>query len=100
MLTLSVFQPFNVLGLLIYGTELLLWLGVFACGGYYNWAPWMRERKRIRRDRAGEEHEVESERSQHTSGAVALHRMPSSTSVFRTPSSDPGVEHRVGDDME
>ena len=29
------FQPsLDVLGMIIYGSELVLWLGVFACGGY------------------------------------------------------------------
>jgi hypothetical protein len=29
------FQPhLDVLGMVIYGSELVLWLGVFACGGY------------------------------------------------------------------
>lgn len=29
------FEPkLNILGLIIYGSELILWLGVFACGGY------------------------------------------------------------------
>ena len=39
------FQPeLDVLGLVIYGTELVLWIGVFACGGYYNFLPWLRSR--------------------------------------------------------
>lgn len=38
-----VFQPsLDVLGLVIYGVELTLWIGVFACGGYYNLTPWLR----------------------------------------------------------
>ena len=29
------FQPkLDILGMVIYGSELVLWLGVFACGGY------------------------------------------------------------------
>ena len=50
---LSVFQPtLDILGMVIYGTELVLWLGVFACGGYFNFAPWVR-RKRSDRTGAG-----------------------------------------------
>jgi hypothetical protein len=37
------FQPvLDVLGLVIYGTELILWIGVFLCGGYYNLLPWIK----------------------------------------------------------
>ncbi|KAF2876745.1 hypothetical protein BDV95DRAFT_235794 [Massariosphaeria phaeospora] len=36
-----VFQPtLDMLGIVIYGTELLLWVGVFACAAYYNLVPW------------------------------------------------------------
>ena len=34
----------DVLGIVIYGVELVLWLGIFACGGYYNLRPWLREK--------------------------------------------------------
>ncbi|KAF9889547.1 hypothetical protein FE257_007257 [Aspergillus nanangensis] len=65
------FEPsIDVLGMVIYGTELVLWLGVFLCGGIFNLAPWIRKRSKERRA-------VEQE-------PVSLHQMPSSTSVFRT----------------
>lgn len=36
------FQPdMEILGMVIYGSELALWIGVFACGGYYNFRPWL-----------------------------------------------------------
>lgn len=36
------FQPMlDVLGIVIYGSELALWLGVFACGGWFNLRPWV-----------------------------------------------------------
>lgn len=70
------FQPsLDVLGLVIYGVELALWIGVFACGGYYNLRPWLRAKMRTT---CGVE--------QNTVNGVALHDLPSSTSVFRTPS--------------
>jgi hypothetical protein len=73
------FQPkIDALGLVIYGTELFLWTGVFACGGYYNLFPWVRRR-------FGKRSAV---RSMHGEGPVALHDLPSSTSVFRTPSAE------------
>jgi hypothetical protein len=68
----------DVLGLVIYGTELILWIGVFACGGYYNLVPWVRRRLNKR----------SVVRSTHLEEPVALHDLPSSTSVFRTPSAE------------
>ncbi|KAJ4503270.1 hypothetical protein HRR76_002749 [Exophiala dermatitidis] len=39
------FQPeLDILGMVIYGSELALWLGVFACGGYFNLRPWLHRR--------------------------------------------------------
>jgi hypothetical protein len=72
------FQPsLDVLGLVIYGTELLLWIGIFACGGYYNLTPWIRGKMA-----KNGKHETTPERS----AAITQHDMPSSTSVFRTTS--------------
>jgi hypothetical protein len=77
-------RQLDVLGLVIYGTELVLWIGIFACGGYYLFLPWAvgrLERKRFGRNiRSGEQY-------QEAQG-VTLHDLPSSTSVFRTPASD------------
>ena len=71
------FQPsLDVLGLIIYGVELTLWIGIFACGGYYNLRPWLQAKMNAKR----------SEDQQRTAPGVALHDLPSSTSVFRTPS--------------
>ncbi|KAL5392594.1 hypothetical protein PMIN06_006069 [Paraphaeosphaeria minitans] len=39
-------QKLDVLGLVIYGTELILWIGVFACGCYYNLLPWVQSRRK------------------------------------------------------
>jgi hypothetical protein len=73
------FQPkIDVLGLVIYGTEFVLWTGVFACGGYYNLLPWAK-RKLENRDAV---------RSMHVEEPIPLHDLPSSTSVFRTPSAE------------
>ncbi|KAK4988157.1 hypothetical protein LTR66_007389 [Elasticomyces elasticus] len=44
------FQPvLDVLGMAIYGTELVLWIGVMCCGAYYNFAPWIREKRGLGR---------------------------------------------------
>jgi len=35
------FEPhLDIQGMVIYGTELVLWLGVFACGAWFNLRPW------------------------------------------------------------
>lgn len=74
----------NVVGLVIYAAELVLWLGVFACGGYYKLVPWIKRQVAKAKSR----HTA----SEHNDGAdghgIAIHAMPSSTSVFRTPSAD------------
>lgn len=81
-----VFGPaIDVLGMVIYGTELVLWLGIFACGGVFNLAPWLEWRSK-RRSQVQREPEPEP---------VALHPMPSSTSVFRTASGGQVVERRA-----
>jgi hypothetical protein len=70
------FQPrLDVLGIVIYGVELTLWLGIFACGGYYNLRPWLLEKKKTRR--------VGGENGEHD---VSVQDMPSSTSAFSTSS--------------
>ncbi|KAF2445607.1 hypothetical protein P171DRAFT_484279 [Karstenula rhodostoma CBS 690.94] len=97
-------RELDVLGLVIYGTELILWIGVFACGGYYNFLPWVRSRSK--RGKATNNVAGDgglSPACSRTSGpvpmppveSVAMHDMPSSTSVFRTPSGEVEVmRHR------
>lgn len=75
----------NVLGMAIYGTELALWTGVFICGGYFNLLPWVKARVSTRRQRIENERQTQSQQGEK--GTIALHEMPSSTSVFMTPSS-------------
>lgn len=76
----KVFGPaIDILGMVIYGTELVLWLGVFACGGVFNLVPWLK---------AG------SERAATSQEPISLHQMPSSTSVFRTASGSEVLERR------
>lgn len=71
--------------MVIYGTELALWLGIFACGGIFNFIPWVK--KRTKTDEREVEPELEPE-------PVSIHRMPSSTSVFRTVSGSETVTRR------
>ena len=82
----------NVLGMAVYGTELALWTGVFICGGYFNLRPWVMARISTRRQRMENERQMQDQQGDR--GNVALHEMPSSTSVFRTPSS--GLVERTG----
>ncbi|GJC90798.1 uncharacterized protein ColLi_13636 [Colletotrichum liriopes] len=87
------FQPkMDILGIVIYATEFVLWCGVFACGGYYNFLPWMRKKMRVREEDASETRSVEEDTPSPDGTAAhngtALHDLPSSTSVFRTASRD------------
>lgn len=87
-----VFQPkLDVLGMVIYGTELVLWLGIFMCGAYFNLIPWIK----TKREHKGSMHNRNQSAPTVVSGSdgtaavtsgVTLHDLPSSTSVFRTPS--------------
>jgi hypothetical protein len=81
-----VFQPkLDVLGLVIYGTELVLWIGIFLCGAYYNLPSWYAAKK----EEAESNVSVgESDGGAEVASGIALHALPSSTSVFRTPSSE------------
>lgn len=85
-----VFQPtLDILGMVIYGSELILWLGVFACGGYFNFLPWIRKKwftDESRQDRFVDLDARPSDHVDSTMAVIALHDMPSSTSVFRTAS--------------
>jgi hypothetical protein len=96
------FQPeLDVLGMVIYGSELVLWIGVFACGGYYNLRPWLkrrveRYRRGERKDECGEEgREVEAAQSTALEEVnVGRRSSASSSTVFRTPSAS--INDRVG----
>jgi hypothetical protein len=95
------FQPkMEVLGLVIYGTELVLWLGVFACGGYFNLVPWIQGKlDRKKSDRSNTASPLPHGCGQVGPPAVgiAMHGLPSSTSVFRTPSAEISIARaRVG----
>ncbi|KAH8647168.1 PQ loop repeat-domain-containing protein [Xylariales sp. PMI_506] len=88
------FQPeLDVKGLAIYGTELTLWVGVFACGGYFNLLPWARSKMGLIQSRKAAEVQhpsavtaTASGNTHHRADGITLHDLPSSTSVFRTPS--------------
>ena len=79
--------------MVIYATEFVLWCGVFACGGYFNLLPWVRQRISDRAEKRKEERRVRGQNDptdvepEGVSNDIDLERTPSSTSVFRTPSS-------------
>jgi hypothetical protein len=96
-----IFQPMlDILGVVIYGTELLLWIGIFMCGAYYNLIPWIKRERVVvdgeataSEDTAAAANLTGQGRTVVASG-IALHDLPSSTSVFRTPSGDLEVMRR------
>ncbi|KAL5047546.1 hypothetical protein BDW71DRAFT_179450 [Aspergillus fruticulosus] len=76
-----VFEPhLDVLGMVIYGTELALWIGVCLCGLVFNFLPWLAECERSKK--------ATKSREKHEQAPVSLRQMPSSTSVFRTASGE------------
>lgn len=82
----------DILGLVIYGVEFVMWMGVFSLGFYLRWHPWLSSKLHRR-------HHCHDEPSDEPSAAghgIALHDLPSSTSVFRTASTQTGLHHRVG----
>jgi nitrate/nitrite transporter NarK len=97
-----VFQPtLDILGMAIYGTELVLWIGVFMCGAYYNLVPWLKKKRTGATNGSispggavGVSEEAEGRRSTAVASGIALHDLPSSTSVFRTPSGQFEVTQR------
>lgn len=86
------FQPeLDVLGIVIYATEFVLWCGVFACGGYYNLLPWVR--KRFGNGTKGLEYE-DGANEQREGNGVMIGENISSSSVFRTVSGEGSMRAR------
>jgi hypothetical protein len=91
-----VFQPtLDILGMVIYATELVLWIGIFMCGTYYNLVPWLRGKQGERgadQPALGRSTStpigLDGPGSAPVASGIALHELPSSTSVFRTPSGE------------
>lgn len=92
----SVFEPTmnytSIAGMVIYGTELALWLGVFACGSAFNLVPWVKERISSKKppsaNRYGTINSNNNNDNNNLPETVSLRSMPSSTSVFRTASAE------------
>jgi hypothetical protein len=94
------FQPkIDALGIVIYATEFVLWCGVFACGGYYNFLPWAKKRwsGRSKTTPAVDEAQPsDASGGQDQGNGITLHDMPSSSSVFRTVSANSNLRVRRG----
>lgn len=86
----------DILGMVIYATELVLWIGVFACGAYYNLIPWLKEKHSQTGAPVGSDGSQSSERADGSANItnIALHDLPSSTSVFRTTSAEIEVQRQ------
>ncbi|RAL62973.1 hypothetical protein DID88_004060 [Monilinia fructigena] len=88
----------DILGIVIYASEFILWCGVFACGGYFNLLPWIKRRMQKKRENRDATGSAEGENAvaiqEGISHDVELERMNSagSRTVFRTPGSRTSVD--------
>lgn len=82
-------KELDVLGVIMYATELVLWIGIFACGAYYNLYPWLQDKygKTCKSTTSSVAQTGEGTASANTT-SITLHDLPSSTSVFRTTSAE------------
>lgn len=86
------FQPrIDIAGLAIYSVELILWIGIFACGGYYNLLPWAKQRFASLQTRRSAPASATADRS---GNGMTIHENRSSTSAFRTASSENELRDR------
>lgn len=74
------FEPsISILGFVMYGTEFVLWCGIFACGFWFKWVPWLkRQRKASPRSPSRGPYACSSNAVE-----LASNRSQASTSVFR-----------------
>jgi len=80
----------DVLGLVVYGSELVLWLGVFACGGRYNLRPWVRRKldergsRGVARRNGGEDVSAREEGGRTTTGQAGRASSASTSTMSDT----------------
>lgn len=85
------FEPTrSILALVMYGVELVLWMGIFACGAYFKIVPWAKRKIGARR-----QHSEEDVTTSGSAQGIHMHQMPSSTSVFRVASSSSEIRSRA-----
>jgi uncharacterized protein with PQ loop repeat len=82
----------NILGIVMYGVEFILWCGIFACGFWFKWIPWLRTKLETARRATRRETPARSLPDTPT----PLHDMPSSTSVFRVAAGNLELRERLG----
>ncbi|KAA8577102.1 hypothetical protein EYC84_007106 [Monilinia fructicola] len=88
----------DILGVVIYASEFILWCGVFACGGYFNLLPWIKRRIQKKREDGDGTGSAEAENAvaiqEGISHDIEIERMDSagSRTVFRTPGSRTSVD--------
>lgn len=83
-------RKLNILALVTYSVEFILWMGVFACGAYFKLIPWTK--RQIERRQCGLE--TDGSEPEPTERGISLHELPSSNSVFQTPSGMSDVRAR------
>ncbi|KAF1361746.1 PQ loop repeat protein [Lizonia empirigonia] len=89
LLSVIFHSKLDILGMVIYATELVLWIGIFACGAYYNLIPGVKNKCNNSESVAnGGSQPSERAAGSANTTSIALHDLPSSTSVFRTTSAE------------
>ena len=89
IISVSFESTLDILGVVMYAVELVLWIGVFACGAYFKFVPWVKKIVGKRRRT-----EVSESGAESTGHGISLRDLPSSTSVFRTASRELEAEPR------
>lgn len=87
LLSVVFHSKLDILGMVIYATELVLWIGIFACGAYYNLVPWLKQTYGKSNESKENDGKTKDTAIANTTG-IALNDLPSSTSVFRTTSAE------------
>lgn len=90
LLSVIFHSKLDILGMIIYATELVLWIGIFACGAHYNLIPWIKEKRSKSNGITANDGPQASGSATGTANttSIALYDLPSSTSVFRTTSAE------------
>ena len=81
----------DVLGLVAYAVEFVLWVGVFACGFHFQFMPWLMSRMK-----AASTDQRAEDRDRGSSSSEDVSDMPASASVFRTPTEESELRRRLG----
>lgn len=79
-------RPIDTLGAVIYGVELVLWMGIMALGLIYNFRRWVRSKRRAPPgvETTLEEHEMAQRDTPEEGERASLAESARSSSVFHT----------------